>query len=140
MRYLLDTNIFIYLATDPYLLSSDVYCLLNEPDAVWCMSAASLQELVIGYANKSFDIKNWKSAEDLLNAVVNEYFITVLPLRQEHMMTYAKLRPNVAKGHKDPFDHAIIAHAITEKIPLISSDGRFSYYRKQGLELIFNEK
>ena len=34
----------------------------------------------------------------------------------------------------------IIAHAITEHLPLISSDTRFSFYRSQGLDLIFNEK
>lgn len=29
---------------------------------------------------------------------------------------------------------------MTLNIPLISSDTRFSYYRRQGLTLIFNEK
>lgn len=56
------------------------------------------------------------------------------------MMTYAQLRINEAQGHKDPSDHVIIAHAITEHLPLISSDTRFEFYRKQGLDLIFNQK
>jgi len=33
MRYLLDTNIFIYRATDFDLVNNDVQTLLNEPDA-----------------------------------------------------------------------------------------------------------
>ena len=37
-------------------------------------------------------------------------------------------------------DTNIIAHAITERLPLISSDTRFEFYRNQGLDLIFNEK
>ena len=39
-----------------------------------------------------------------------------------------------------PSDHVIIAHAITEHLPLISSDTRFDFYRKQGLDMIFNKK
>ena len=30
--------------------------------------------------------------------------------------------------------------AITEHLPLISSDTRFEFYRNQGLDLIFNKK
>ena len=33
MRYLLDTNIFIYWATDQGLIDPNIYDLLNEPDA-----------------------------------------------------------------------------------------------------------
>jgi PIN domain nuclease of toxin-antitoxin system len=35
-----------------------------------------------------------------------------------------------------PSDHIIISHAITERLPLISSDLKFPFYRKQGLDLI----
>ena len=59
---------------------------------------------------------------------------------KEHMQTYARLEINEAQGHKDPSDHVIIAHAITEHLPLISSDTRFEFYRTQGLDLIFNKK
>lgn len=140
MRYLLDTNIFIYIATDPDLLSRDVHALLNEPDAVWCISTASIQELIIGYYNKSFDVKRWKSAEDMVRSIDEGYFINILPVQKEHLLTYSKLRENKMQGHKDPFDHIIISHAITEHIPLVSSDSRFPFYRRQGLELVFNEK
>ena len=54
------------------------------------------------------------------------------------MKTYAQLELNEAMGHKDPSDHVIISQAITEHLPLISSDTRFPFYRKQGLELIEN--
>ena len=36
--------------------------------------------------------------------------------------------------------HLIIAHAITEHLPLISSDGKFDFYCNQGLDFIFNKK
>jgi len=76
----------------------------------------------------------------LVNSIENEFYISILPLKKEHMMTYSRLRLNKAQGHKDPSDHVIISQALTEHLPLISSDTRFPFYRKQGLDLIFNKK
>ena len=140
MRYLIDTNIFVYLALDPELLNPDVKAILEEPDTVLDISVESVRELVVGYRNKGLCSKRWKSAEEMVAAIEDEFYIRILPLKKEHMMTYARMDINEAQGHKDPSDHVIIAHAITEHLPLISSDTRFEFYRKQGLDLIFNRK
>lgn len=140
MRYLIDTNIFVYLSTDMEYISKDVAALMQEPEAVLYMSAESVRELIVGYRNKGLCSKRWKSVETMVSAIENEYYIKILPLKKEHMLTYAQLDINEAQGHKDPSDHVIIAHAITEHLPLISSDTRFEFYRKQGLDLIFNRK
>ncbi len=47
MRYLIDTNIFVYLATDVDSLNRDVLSLLEEPDALLYMSAESVRELIV---------------------------------------------------------------------------------------------
>lgn len=140
MRYLLDTNIFVYLATDPELLNKDVQTIIQDADNVLCMSMESVKELVVAYRRKGLWAKRWKTPEDIINSVINEYYINVLPLHEEHMRTFARLTINEAQGHFDPSDHLIISHAITERMPLISSDHLFAFYRKQGLDLIFNEK
>lgn len=140
MRYLLDTNIFLYLATDKGLIEPNIYDLLNEPDAELYISAESVRELIVGYYNQSFSTRQWKTAEQMVRSIEDDFFIKILPLKKEHMLTYSRLRPYVAHGHKDPSDHVIISHAITEKLTLVSSDTRFPFYRRQGLELLFNEK
>ena len=140
MRYLLDTNIFIYLTTDPGLLSEDVYYAIREPDAELNVSAETVRELIVGFFNKSFDTRLWKTAEDMVKSIEDFYYIRILSLKREHMETYSRLRPYIQHGHKDPSDHIIISHAITERMTLISSDTRFPFYRKQGLDLLFNEK
>lgn len=140
MRYLIDTNIFVYLALDTDLLSKDVATLLQEPDALLYISAESVRELIVGYRNKGLCSKRWKSTEEMVAAIEDEFYIKILPLKKEHMTTYPSMEINEAQGHKDPSDHVIIAHAITERLPLISSDTRFAFYRSQGLDLIFNEK
>lgn len=140
MRYLIDTNIFVYLSTDPDLLSRDVLEILESPETILCISAESLKELIVAYRNKRLCSNRWKSPKDMIKGIEDEFFITVLPLSKEHMMTYAQMELNEQQGHKDPSDHIIIAQALTERLPLISSDSRFSFYRRQGLDLIFNEK
>ena len=52
MRYLIDTNIFVYAATDRDLLSRDVKAILEQPDTVLNISAESVRELIVGYRNK----------------------------------------------------------------------------------------
>ncbi len=140
MRYLLDTNIFVFWATEIESLSKDVMSALNEPDALLYMSTASVMELVVGYNHKSFDTRRWKSAEEMVRSIRAEFYIDILPFREEHLVTFARLRVNQAQGHNDPFDHMIISHAITEGMVLVSSDRRFPYYRRQGLNLLFNKR
>jgi PIN domain nuclease of toxin-antitoxin system len=140
MRYLLDTNIFVFWATEIESLSKDVMEALNEPDALLYMSTASVMELVVGYNHKSFDTRRWKSAEEMVRSIRAEFYIDILPFREEHLVTFARLRANQAQGHNDPFDHMIISHAITEGMVLVSSDRRFPYYRRQGLNLLFNKR
>lgn len=140
MRYLIDTNIFVYMVADQDLLSRDVKALIWDWDSQLCLSVESVKELVVAYRNKGLCSNLWKCTKDMVNSIENEFNVKILPVTKEHMKTYAAMELNEAQGHKDPSDHVIIAHAITEKLPLISSDRRFEFYRKEGLDLIFNEK
>ena len=81
-----------------------------------------------------------ENAEQMVESIKKDFYIDILPFKDEHLMTFARLRLNIAKGHKDPFDHMIISHAITEKMTLVSSDSRFPFYRRQGLKLLYNKR
>lgn len=140
MRYLIDTNIFVYLATDPELLHKDVQAIIREPENVLCMSMESVKELVVAFRRKGLWSKRWHTPIDIIDSIKNEYFIEVLTIKEEHIRTFARLEINETQGHTDPSDHIIISHALTEKMPLISSDRLFAFYRNQGLEFIYNEK
>ena len=140
MRYLLDTNIFIYLSTDHDKLDPNVFSILSEPETLMYISAESVRELIVAYNNKGWGNKKWKTAEDMVRSIEETHFVVILPIAKDVMQTYSRLRINQAMNHKDPSDHVIISHAMTLGIPLISSDTRFPYYTRQGLKLIFNEK
>ncbi len=139
MRYLIDTNIFVYLSTDMRSLSHDVASILDEPDTLLYISTESVRELIIGFNNKRLCSNRWKTSEDMVKAIESEFYIKILPIKKEHLITYANLETDTAHDHKDPSDHVIISHAITEHLPLISSDSRFGFYTGQGLELIYNK-
>ena len=140
MRYLIDTNIFIYLSTDYQSLDIDILALFGEPNSLLCISTESVRELIIAYNNKGWGNKKWKTAEDMVRSIEETYFVEIMPIQKEVMWTYSRLHINNSQNHRDPSDHVIISHAMTLKMPLISSDTRFDFYRKQGLNLIFNEK
>lgn len=140
MRYLLDTNILIYYMSDKSSLSQNVLSVLEDYDSILCVSAETLKELIVAYRGKRFLEKFWNSSEDMIRDIENMFYVTVLPLSKEHLITYSRLRINESQDHFDPSDHVIISHALTEKMPLISSDHKFLFYVNQGLDLIFNKK
>ena len=101
MRYLIDTNIFVYLALDIEMLSRDVKAILEEPDTLLYISAESVRELIVGYRNKGLCSKRWKTVEEMVAAIENEFYVQILPVKKEHMATYARMEINEAQGHKD---------------------------------------
>ena len=56
MRYLIDTNIFVYATTDRDSLSRDVKAILEEPDTLLYISAESVRELIVGYRSQGLDL------------------------------------------------------------------------------------
>ena len=140
MRYLLDTNTFVFMTLDPDSLSNDVLMALNEPDSLLYISAESVKELIAAYKKKRLGTKKWKTAEEMVKAIEDVYYVEILPLKKEHMETLSRLRINEAMAHNDPSDHVIISHAMTENMVLVSSDTRFPFYRRQGLKLLYNER
>ena len=137
---MLDTNIFIYLASDPDALSEDVKAIIEDYNNEFYMSVESMRELIVGFRKRRFSTKRWKTPEAMLRSITNDYNIWILPLKEEHMITMSNLTINEVADHNDPSDHVIIAHAITEHLPLISSDSKFEFYRNQGLDFIYNQR
>ena len=139
MRYLIDTNIFVYMMSDKDSINKDVFALLDDYDSVLYLSVESIKELIVAYRNKGLLVKQWKTEQDMVKYIMGSTLV-ILPIKPEHVVTYSKMRLNEAQGHRDPSDHIIIAQAMTEGIPLISSDQRFEFYREQGLDFIYNKK
>jgi len=135
MRYLIDTNLFVHLVENDHI-SDSVSAILDSYENTFYMSAESVKELI--HLVQIGRIAGQKYKKRDIFSLIEDLRISVKYVGKEHLQTLEKLEP--VKGHNDPSDRLIIAQAITENLPLISSDLWFQKYTKQGLTLIMNTK
>jgi PIN domain nuclease of toxin-antitoxin system len=70
-----------------------------------------------------------QSYEELIDACLNQYGFTILPIDPGHTAKIITLPFH----HKDPFDRLLVAQALTEGIPVISNDPVLDAYGIQRL-------
>jgi PIN domain nuclease of toxin-antitoxin system len=116
-------------------LSRDVAELLSDTSNTINISSRSIEEIIYLLRVGKVKVPQWKEAKDIY-ANIAELGFSVDYFKKEHIMTLGKLE--TLPDHKDPVDHAIMAHAITNKTTLISSDGTMRFYKNQGLSFIWN--
>lgn len=80
MRYMLDTNIVLFMASDPTRLNRDVLAILEDYDNTFCISVETVRELIINYNHGDIASKVWKNADEMIDAIKHQYFIDVLSL------------------------------------------------------------
>jgi PIN domain nuclease of toxin-antitoxin system len=138
MRLLIDTCIVIFWLSETDRLTKEVKWILNDYCNEIYISAVSITELISKFHKKNeIRVPQWKTAEDIVGFFKNNTHFGIKYIKEEHIKTFAKLP--YLKEHNESNDRLIIAHAMTEKLTLISSDTEFPRYRKYGLDLIFNE-
>lgn len=135
-RLMLDTCVVVDLLINYNGVDKGVLGLIDDPENRLYASFETMRELIVLYNNHKIRSRKWKSADDIISTVENEFELDFLPLHPQVARTYAHLQLNEEMNHHDPSDHIIISHAISERMELISSDRKFPFYRSQGLQLI----
>jgi len=118
IQALLDTNIVLWLAGDDPRADSVKSLILTEGSNFF-ISVVSWWEIAIKIKNGKLKI-NIKA----LYAYAGKHGFTELPLTGACLKAYLEL-PNI---HKDPFDHMLLAQAITFPLRLITSDSLLADY------------
>ena len=126
MKYLLDTCVLIDMLFKPERLSTKARAVLEGGNSL-AVSIASFWEIMIKQQIGKLGIKE-TSAQDLKTACT-ALDIEVLQTEIKHIDLIRSL-PRY-KDHGDPFDRLIICQALSEKLPLITSDGKMSRYGVQ---------
>ena len=126
MKYLLDTCALIDMLFNPERLSTKARAALEGGNSL-AVSIASFWEIMIKQQIGKLGIKE-TSAQDLKTACT-ALDIEVLQTEIKHIDLIRSL-PRY-KDHGDPFDRLIICQALSEKLPLITSDGKMSRYGVQ---------
>ena len=125
VRVLLDTAILIYAVESPERLTKRATTVLENAENVLELSAISLSEIAIKTA-----LGKLRVSADVARQAVAALNIRILPYAADHAFQLFDLPLH----HADPFDRQIIAQALSEKIPILTSDEKFSLYK--GLRLI----
>lgn len=126
MRLLLDTAVLIHAVESPRRLSKRAMAALRNPENILELSAISLAEIAIKASLGKLAI-----SDVVARQAVEDLDVRVLPYTAEHALRLFSLPLH----HTDPFDRQIIAQALYEKIPVVSSDQKFELY--QGLKIIW---
>jgi len=126
VRLLLDTAILIFAADSPERLSKRATAALKNRNNVLELSTISISEIAIKTA-----LGKLKLSATLARQAVEDLDIRILPYTADHAFYLFELPLH----HGDPFDRQIIAQAMCEKIPIMSSDEKFSLYK--GIRLIW---
>jgi len=119
-RYLLDTHVILWLASEPHKLSEKVSQILisNAPKSI---SVASIWEVAIKLSKRGLDLEG--GVEEFYK-IANSNNLTILGVRKSHL----KVLENLGFIHKDPFDRLIIATAKAQEMTIITIDEKIQKY------------
>lgn len=142
MRLYLDTNILVFFIYDTDELSSDVRMLLHDYANTLLTSTVCVQELIYlvqaGKVGRTVNGKHQPVRPETVLGEIEDAGIAIVPADTRHLATLAELP--LHDDHHDPNDRLIIAQAIADRVPLVSSDRKFSRYARHGLRFIYNER
>lgn len=121
MRYLLDTQILLWVFGESDKLTTAATKIIKDQKNNLYVSKASFWEVAIkiniGKLTLPFEL-------DVLVQETISNDIEILEIEMSHILKVV----NLPLHHRDPFDRLIISQTIAEDIPVISSDNKFSLY------------
>jgi PIN domain nuclease of toxin-antitoxin system len=126
VRLLLDSVALLYAVESPEHLSKRAAFALHNPQNILELSTVSLAEIAI-----KASLGKLKLSAATARQAVQDLGIRILPFTAEHAFQLFALPLH----HRDPFDRQIIAQALSDKIPVVTSDDKFELY--EGLRAIW---
>jgi PIN domain nuclease of toxin-antitoxin system len=124
LRVLLDTQALVLAHQG--LLPAKIQQFLTPVDLEVCLSSASLTEIAIKFAIGKLEMTELETRQAL-----SDLRITPLAFEPRHALAMFSLPLH----HRDPFDRMILATALVEKLPIITSDRSFRRY--PGVKIIW---
>jgi len=121
VRVLLDTSAFIFSVQAPERLSKRAYAVLKNPDNIRELSVVSLVEIAV-----KTTLGKLNMPAQIARQAVEDMDIQVMPFLSDYAFEMFALPIHL----RDPFDRQIIAQALCQNIPVVTSDSRFSLYRE----------
>jgi PIN domain nuclease of toxin-antitoxin system len=120
MNVFLDTHTFLWFIDSPEHLPRRVRILLDDEHTGLVVSIATPWEIAIKRSIGKLTTRH-SASEQMLEY---EDIVRFLPINAAHLERFEVLPYH----HRDPFDRIIIAQALAENLPVVSSDAAFDAY------------
>jgi len=119
---LIDSHALIWYVDQDQLLTPTAHTAITDPTNELLVSAATVWEIAIkvglGKLTLSLAYRQWMAK------AIADLSLVVLPITVD----YADIQAGLPRLHGDPFDRLIVAQAIAEGVPVISSDSQLDAY------------
>lgn len=128
MRLLIDTNVFLWAGLRPERISAAATAALTDTANHRLVSSVTPWELAIKIERGRLTLPT--DLATFVERVTNSLVAMELPITFEHALATAILPPI----HRDPFGRMVVAQALVERVPIVSSDSHLARY---GVEVIW---
>ncbi len=122
MRVLLDSNVFLWAATKDRRLSAIAQAVLDDLGNELLLSSVTPWELGIKVSQGKLTLPS--ALPQFVRAAIADLLISEVSVSFLHGFRSAEL-PLI---HRDPFDRMLVAQALVEGVPIVSSDRRLAAY------------
>jgi len=122
MRFLLDTQIFVWWDSESDKLPPRLLMLCEDPAHTLLLSVASVWEIQIKAQLGKLDLT--RPLTEIVREQERSNRFMLLPVEATHVFGLQQLPFH----HKDPFDRLLIAQALVEGLPILSVDPVFPNY------------
>lgn len=119
MKVLLDTHALLWWLSDSDKLGPAAREIVADPAHDILVSIVSLWEIAIKIRIGKLDA----DLNEITDAIPAEGF-TLLPISPEHL----KILMGLPIHHRDPFDHLLMAQALSEQASFLSGDSQMDHY------------
>jgi PIN domain nuclease of toxin-antitoxin system len=128
MKFLVDTNVFLWALAEEHKLNSNAQEILKSTLSELYFSAAGSWEIAIKFALGSLPLP--KPPSEYIPHALRVLAVRALDITHEHALRASELPVH----HRDPFDRLLIAQAMTEQMTLLTADRALQKYK---VDLIF---
>ncbi len=128
MRFLLDTQVFLWMQVAPERLRHQVRHTIEDANNSVLLSAASSWEISIKYGLGKLALPQPPS--EYVPDRMETSGVSALPVQHSHALRVASLPMH----HRDPFDRLLVAQSHVEGLALITADPIFGRYDVEVLE------
>lgn len=122
MKLLLDARALLWFVWDHPNLSAAARAALSDPGNELLLSMGTYWEIAIKVGINKLTLT--EPFEPFMNGTIAHNDLSILPITVRHAAELIALPLH----HRDPFDRLLIAQALVEGAPVVSSDAAFDVY------------